>query len=140
WIADSRALSQILFGHWLTGAGFGAIGDLWPMYRHEPLDVPARGSALISMIAEAGVPLAILTVVLLFFAYLRWRRVAPTLQSDARLTAAGVGGALAAWLAHAALGPGGDAPSVILLAAVFLGLAARSLAGAIRIPEGAWAK
>jgi len=140
WLADSTALLQILVAHWQTGAGLGAIGDVWPMYRHEPLDAAARGSSLVSLAAEAGAPLVALTMILFLFGWLRWRRVAPTMVPDARLLSAGVGGALAAWLAHAALGPGGDAPSVLLLAAVFLGLAARSLAGAIRIPEGAWSK
>jgi hypothetical protein len=137
---DSAALSQILLSHWQLGTGFGSIGDVWPMHRTQPLDVAPRGSALISMAAEAGLPLVILAVFLTFIGFLRWRKVAPTLSTDARLLAAGIGGSLAAWFAHAALGPGGDAPSVILLAAVFLGLAARGLAGAIRIPEGAWSK
>jgi len=141
WIADSRALWQILVGHWKTGAGLGAIGEVWPMYRHDPIDaVAASGSSLLSLAAEAGAPLVGLTVLLMFLGFRRWRRVAPTLSPDARLLAAGVGGALAAWLGHAALGPGGDAPSVLLLVAVFLGLAVRALAGAIRIPEGAWSK
>jgi hypothetical protein len=141
WVADSTSLWQVLIGHWQTGAGFGAIGDVWPMYRHVPIDdVAPRGSSLLSLAAEAGAPLVGLTLILLLLGCLRWRRVVPTLAPDARLLSAGVGGALAAWLAHAALGPGGDAPSVMLLVAVFLGLAARSLAGAIRIPEGAWPK
>jgi hypothetical protein len=119
----------------------GSIGDLWPMYRHEPIDTVApRGSSLLSLAAESGAPLVGFTFVLLILSWRRWRKVAPTLPADARLLSAGVGGALAAWLAHAALGPGGDAPCVLLLAAVFLGLAARGLANAIRIPEGVWSK
>jgi hypothetical protein len=140
WLADSTALWQVFVEHWQTGAGFGAMGDLWPMYRQGPLDEAGRGSSLISLAAEAGVPLIALSVVLTLLAWRRWRRMARTMPADVRLLSAGIGGSLSAWLAHAALGPGGDAPSVLLLAAVFLGLLARSLAGAVRVPEGAWAK
>jgi hypothetical protein len=140
WLADSTALGHVFMNHWQVGAGFGSIGEVWPMYRQETLEVAPRGSALMSMIAESGAPVAAVAVVLLFIGMLRWRKVAPTLPPDARLMSAGVGAAIAAWLAHAALGPGGDAPSVVLLAAMLLGLAVRAQAGAIRLPEGAWPK
>lgn len=140
-IVDNRSLLSILQSYPLFGCGLGSLGEVWSWHRSDAADIPPLASSLLALVCEAGLFGSFLF--LAAAAYLGWRYVKARalfqrayVNPDGLLLPTAYLASLLATVTVGLLGPGLEAPAVLLVAAVNCGLLIRAISVKDQPSEG----